>query len=91
MPEVGASAASHKDRSSAVSAPDEDTCLAAPQAECGCDQMQSETSTAGGGMCVLTIVRNCVGLALRRQRSAAPRRADGYVQGAAAVGDDRFG
>ena len=88
---LGASAVNHKDQSCAASAPDDGAWLAAPLAECGSDQMQSETSTAGGGMCVLTTVCNCVRLALRKQRSAAPRRADGYVQGAAAVGDDNFG
>merc|ERR1711940_499966 len=87
---LGTSAVGHNDQSCAAPAPDDSACLAAPLAERGSDQMQSETSTAGGGMCVLTIVCNCVRLALRRQRSAAPRRADGYVQGAAAVGDDHF-
>ena len=49
---LGASAVSRKDQSSAASAPDDDAWLAAPLAERGSDQMQSETSTAGGGMCV---------------------------------------
>ena len=48
----GASAVSRKDQSSAASAPDDDAWLVAPLAERGCDQMQSETFMAGGGMCV---------------------------------------
>ena len=49
---LGASAVCHEDQSCAASAPDDNACLAAPLAERGSDQMQSETSTAGGGMCV---------------------------------------
>ena len=87
----GASAVYHKDQSCTAAAPDDGVWLAAPLAGRGSDPMQAETFTGGDGMCVLTSMRNCVRLALRRQRSAAPRRADCYVQGAAAVGDDRFG
>ena len=82
---LGASAVGHNDQSCAAPAPNDSACLAAPLAERGSDQMQSETSTAGCGMCVLTVVRNCVRLALERLRSAASTRADVYVQGSADV------
>ena len=49
---LGASAVGHNDQSCAAPSPNDSACLAAPLAERGSDQMQSETSTAGGGMCV---------------------------------------
>ena len=49
---LGASVVCHKDQSRAASAPDGGAWLAAPRAERGGDQMLSETSTAGRGMCV---------------------------------------
>ena len=70
---LGASAVSHKDLSCAASAPDDSACLAAPQAERGCDQMPPATSTASCGMCMSPAVRNCVHLALEGSASRHQR------------------